>query len=88
MSIDNIAQINNNRANKKREVKNKLQLIDAKKDDFIFLQDHSVALKGYIEKFSSDSIKISVVAEVSSGKSTFLNQVTWAIPFFKPNTPR
>ena len=31
MSIDNIAQINKDRANKKREVKNKLQLIDAKR---------------------------------------------------------
>jgi len=40
---------------------------------FIEIKDLSNYLNGLFEKFDSNTINISVVAEVSSGKSTFLN---------------
>lgn len=42
-------------------------------DEFIQARELKLFLNGLFERFNSNAINISVVAEVSSGKSTFLN---------------
>lgn len=46
-------------------------------DDYIKTKDLNIFLKGLIDKLNSNTINISVVAEVSSGKSTFLNALVF-----------
>ena len=83
MGINQIEELNQKRFKKRQEVESFLNnfndIIRDRKFNFN-IEDIIFELKGLIDKFSRDTIKISIFSEVSSGKSTFLN----ALIFNKP----
>jgi signal recognition particle receptor subunit beta/uncharacterized protein YaaW (UPF0174 family) len=71
LTINNLDILTRERENKKKQISNIIQVMkEYNQFDFENVQQE---LRGLSEKFSSENITISIVAEVSSGKSTFLN---------------
>lgn len=71
MSIDTLEKLVYEREQKQKQI---IKILDVMKkyEEFGF-DDRKLEFEGLKEKFTSQNIKISIVAEVSSGKSTFLN---------------
>jgi hypothetical protein len=73
MSIENVDKLNMQKDKKVKEVKHLLNVMKKYsnyKQDF---ENIETSLYGLLNKFQTENIRISIVAEVSSGKSTFLN---------------
>jgi hypothetical protein len=73
MSIENVDKLNMQKDKKVKEVKHLLNVMKKYsnyKQDF---ENIETSLSGLLNKFQTENIRISIVAEVSSGKSTFLN---------------
>jgi len=86
MSINKVDEFNRRRLDKKNEVDNYLSIIDgySKEKEFSFeIGDVKLELEGLIKKLERDTINIAVVAEVSSGKSTFLNALVFNEPILE-----
>ncbi|MDF1882617.1 dynamin family protein [Sulfurimonas sp. SAG-AH-194-C21] len=80
MSVNVIDRLNEKKLAKKSETEAILEVIKrfSKDNSFCFDLDWTEkTLNGLLQKFSRDTINISVVAEVSSGKSTFLNALVF-----------
>ena len=83
MGINKIEELNQKRFQKRQEVQiflNNLTTITKNKKFNFNMEEIMFELTGLIDKFSRESIKISLLSEISSGKSTFLN----ALLFNKP----
>ena len=86
MGINEIEELNDKRLKKQQEVNFFLDnLKNITKDrTFTFnLEDILFELTGLVDKFSRDTIKISIFSEVSSGKSTFLNTLVFNKPILE-----
>ncbi len=86
MRIRQIEQITKQREKKSEEVKSFLNHLSKIGDTSFFqwnIQEMKVELEGLIEKFNRDTINISIVSEVSSGKSTFLNALIFGEPILE-----
>jgi hypothetical protein len=78
MGIQEVDTLNNRRAHKRAEIKIFLtNLINIKKHIHFNIEDLKIELVGLIDKLNKDTISISIVSEVSSGKSTFLNALVF-----------
>ncbi len=80
MGINQIEELNQKRFKKRQEVEiflNNLNNITKDRVVNFNIKDIIFELTGLIDKFSRDTIKISVFSEVSSGKSTFLNTLVF-----------
>ena len=83
MGINKIEELNQKRFQKRQEAEIFLKNLNniTTNSRFNFNMEGVIfELKGLIDKFSRDSVKISLLSEISSGKSTFLN----ALVFDKP----
>ncbi|MCK5854160.1 MAG: dynamin family protein [Sulfurovaceae bacterium] len=83
MGINQIEALNQKRFDKQQEVKiflNNLNSITENRTFNFNIEETNFELTGLIDKFNRDTISISILSEVSSGKSTFLN----ALVFNKP----
>jgi hypothetical protein len=78
MGIQEVDTLNNRRHHKRAEIKIFLtNLINIKKYIHFNIEDLKIELVGLIDKLNKDTISISIVSEVSSGKSTFLNALVF-----------
>jgi hypothetical protein len=75
MGLNQIDNLNQQKQQKAKETQTIIDVL-SKYKNYNF-EDVNQVLKGLLEKFQSDSINISIVAEVSSGKSTFLNALVF-----------
>ena len=83
MGINQIDTLNQKRLEKRVEVEtflNRLQKVSTLEGVNLNIDENQQALEGLIEKLSKDTINISIVAEVSNGKSTFLNALVFNEP--------
>ncbi len=86
MGINQIEELNQKRFKKRQEVEiffNNLKNITRDREVNFNLEDIIFDLTGLIDKFSRDTIKISIFSEVSSGKSTFLNTLVFNQPILE-----
>ncbi len=86
MGINEIEELNDKRLKKQQEVNFFLDNLKKiiKDRTFTFnLEDILFELTGLVDKFSRDTIKISIFSEVSSGKSTFLNTLVFNKPILE-----
>ena len=86
MGINQIEELNQKRFKKRQEVEiflNNLHNITSNRIFNYNIKDIIFELTGLIDKFSRDTIKISVFSEVSSGKSTFLNTLVFNKPILE-----
>jgi len=86
MGINKIEELNQKQFNKRQEVQiflNKLTTITKNKKFNFNTEEIIFELTGLIDKFSRDSIKISLLSEISSGKSTFLNALVFNEPILE-----
>jgi len=83
MGIQQIEELNQKRLQKRKEVEiflnNIINITKNKKFNFN-IEEITFELTGLIDKFSRDSVKISLLSEISSGKSTFLNALVFNNP--------
>lgn len=78
MGIQEVDTLNNRRHNKQAEIKIFLtNLINIVRHIHFNIEDLKIELVGLIDKLNKDTISISIVSEVSSGKSTFLNALVF-----------
>jgi len=83
MGISQIDTLNQKRLEKRNEVKiflDKLKSIIKLNIIDLNIEENQQSLEGLVEKLSKDTINISIVAEVSNGKSTFLNALVFNEP--------
>ncbi len=86
MGINQIEELNQKRLKKRQEVEiflNNLNNIIRDRTFNFNIEDITFELTGLIDKFSRDTIKISIFSEVSSGKSTFLNTLVFNQPILE-----
>ncbi len=86
MGINQIEELNTKRFQKRQEVENFLTNLNNITDNEEFtvkIEEIIFELKGLIDKFSRDSVKISLLSEISSGKSTFLNALVFNNPILE-----
>ena len=86
MGINQIEELNQKRFKKRQEVELFLNNLNTITRDRVFnfnIEDTIFELRGLIDKFSRDTIKISIFSEVSSGKSTFLNTLVFNKPILE-----
>mgnify|MGYP006971806104 FL=1 len=69
MGISQVDELNKKRETKKKETENYLKIIQkhTSQNSYDFINKITLDTQGLIDKFSRDSIRISVIAEVSSG---------------------
>jgi hypothetical protein len=83
MGIKQVDGLNQKRFEKREEVEiflNHLNNIFRSSNFDFDIEEKKTDLRGLIEKFGRDTINISIVSEVSSGKSTFLNALIFDEP--------
>jgi len=83
MGINQINILNKKRLEKRDEVErflNRLKRITILDNIDLNIEEKQQSIEGLIEKLSKDTINISVVAELSNGKSTFLNALVFNEP--------
>ena len=86
MGINQVEVLNQKRFEKKQEVEiflNNLNSIAKNRAFNLDIKEITFELIGLIDKFSRDSINISILSEVSSGKSTFLNALIFNNPILE-----
>ena len=86
MGINQIEEFNKKKSAKREEVELFLNNLNTIVKDRTFdfnIEDITFELTGLIDKFSRDTIKISIFSEVSSGKSTFLNSLVFNQPILE-----
>ena len=86
MGINQVEELNQKRFQKREEVESFFKNLNNIVADRTFnfnIEDIYFELTGLIDKFSRDTIKISVFSEVSSGKSTFLNTLVFNKPILE-----
>ena len=80
MGINQVEKLNQKRFNKRQEVEIFLNNLNSVTKDRVFhfgIENIKLELNGLIDKFQRDTINISILSEVSSGKSTFLNALVF-----------
>ncbi|HIC78478.1 MAG TPA: hypothetical protein EYP02_04775, partial [Sulfurovum sp.] len=80
MGINQIEKLNQRRLKKRQEVEIFLNNLNTVSKDRAFhfdIKNIKLELTGLIDKFQRDTINISILSEVSSGKSTFLNALVF-----------
>lgn len=80
MGINQIEKLNQRRLKKRQEVEIFLNNLNTVSKDRAFhfdIKNIELELTGLIDKFQRDTINISILSEVSSGKSTFLNALVF-----------
>ena len=86
MGINQIEALNQKQFEKQQEVEIFLNNINNIIKNRVFnfdIVNIRLTLEGLIEKFKRDSISISILSEVSSGKSTFLNALIFGEPILE-----
>ena len=86
MGINQVEELNQKRFQKREEVESFFKNLNNIVADRTFnfnIEDIYFELTGLIDKFSRDTIKISIFSEVSSGKSTFLNTLVFNKPILE-----
>jgi len=86
MGINKIEELNQKRFQKRQEVQiflNNLTTITKNKKFNFNTEEIIFELTGLIDKFSRETIKISLLSEISSGKSTFLNALVFNEPILE-----
>ena len=86
MGINQIETLNQKRFEKRQEVEiflNNLNSIIKNRTFNFNIEEITFELTGLIDKFSRDTINISIFSEVSSGKSTFLNALVFNQPILE-----
>ena len=86
MGINQIEILNQKRFNKRKEVEiflNNLNGMTQNRTLHFDIGNIKLELNGLLEKFKRESINISILSEVSSGKSTFLNALVFGEPILE-----
>jgi len=86
MGINQIEILNQKRFNKRQEVEiflNNLNSITQNRTLHFDIENIKLELNGLLEKFQRESVNISILSEVSSGKSTFLNALVFGEPILE-----
>ena len=83
MGINQVNSLNYKRLEKRAEVEkflNRLKRITTVDIADLNIEENQQILEGLVEKLGKDTINISIVSEVSNGKSTFLNALVFDEP--------
>lgn len=86
MGINQIEILNQKRSDKRQEVEiflNNLNGMTQNRTLHFDIENIKLELNGLLEKFKRESINISILSEVSSGKSTFLNALVFGEPILE-----
>jgi hypothetical protein len=86
MGMNQIEELNQKRLEKRQEVEiflSNLSSITNHREFNSNIKEIIFELKGLIDKFSRDTLKISLLSEISSGKSTFLNALVFKQPILE-----
>ena len=86
MGINQIEILNQKRFNKRQEVEiflNNLNGMTQNRTLHFDIGNIKLELNGLLDKFKRESINISILSEVSSGKSTFLNALVFGEPILE-----